>query len=141
MRLVNHNPVTKNRFPVVNTQKSTSKRKNMKNIIGILLLAGVLMACGSNTNKTETEKSDSTAVTAIDTTNTTQAIINVKGMTCTGCEKTVTDALKSVDGVVDAAASFKDGIAKVRYNKQKVDLATLAKAIEKKGYQVTGTQE
>ncbi len=113
----------------------------MKNIIGILLLAGILAACGSNTNKTEAEKSDSTAVTAIDTTNTTQAIISIKGMTCTGCEKTVTDALKSVDGVVDAAASFKDGIAKVRYNKQKVDLAVLAKAIEKKGYQVTGTQE
>jgi copper chaperone CopZ len=113
----------------------------MKNIIWILLLAGVLTACGSTANKTETENADSTKITAIDTLNTTQAIINIKGMTCTGCEKTVTEALKAVDGVVDAAASFNDGVAKVRYNKKKVELAALAKAIENKGYQVTGTKE
>ncbi len=59
----------------------------------------------------------------------------------TGCEKTVAEALKAVDGVVDAAASFNDGVAKVRYNKKKVELAALAKAIEDKGYQVTGTKE
>lgn len=62
--------------------------------------------------------------------------IEIEGMTCNGCEKTINKALKKLPGVMEVEASHKKGIATV-----KVDSSTFApneykKAIEKVGYKM-----
>ena len=61
--------------------------------------------------------------------------ITVKGMMCEHCEMRVSKALMGVDGVVSATASFKEGRAVVKMNKD-VDNALLKKAIEDQDYKV-----
>lgn len=60
--------------------------------------------------------------------------IPVEGMTCFTCEVTVSTALKKTDGVINAKASAKEGIASVNYNPNKTDIEQLIEAINKTGY-------
>lgn len=78
-----------------------------------------------------------TAVAKTNTTNVVEAKINIEGMTCTSCENTVDYSLKTTKGVLSATSSYKTGVAKVKYDKSKVNPEQLKKAIEEKaGYKV-----
>jgi len=78
-----------------------------------------------------------TAVAETNTDNVVEAKINIEGMTCTSCENTVDYSLKTTDGVLSATSSYKTGVAKVKYDKSKVNPEQLKKAIEEKaGYKV-----
>lgn len=61
--------------------------------------------------------------------------INVQGMTCGGCESSVTTALKDVPGVIHVVkVSHTEGIALVCTDNIKCDPAGLTKAITDKGF-------
>ena len=62
-------------------------------------------------------------------------IIQVSGMTCGHCQKTVKDALEALSGVAQAEVSFETGIAKVTLLSPETDDALRA-AIEDSGYTV-----
>ncbi|MFN8350077.1 MAG: mercuric transport protein MerTP [Flavobacteriales bacterium] len=62
-------------------------------------------------------------------------IIPVKGMTCTGCEHHVTDALASAVGVLQASASYVEEEAVVLIDPQIADTAALRSAIAGTGYE------
>ncbi|VVB87580.1 putative copper-exporting P-type ATPase A [uncultured archaeon] len=62
--------------------------------------------------------------------------IKIKGMMCGHCEKTVTEAAKSVKGVTKASSDFKKGEAKVSFDSSLTDLETIKKAIIDSGYEV-----
>jgi len=69
------------------------------------------------------------------------ARLDIKGMTCSGCEGSVTHALASKKGVVVAKASYESGSAEVTFQPSIVSVETLKKAIEAEvGYSVTGTK-
>ncbi len=68
-------------------------------------------------------------------------IIKIKGMMCGHCEKTVTEAAKSVKGVTKASSDFKKGEAKVSYDSNLTDLETIKKAIADAGYEVVEEEE
>ncbi|GBD93515.1 copper chaperone CopZ [bacterium BMS3Abin05] len=74
-------------------------------------------------------------------TSATTAELQIEGMTCTSCETSVNNALKSRQGVIWAESSFKDGKAEVEYDKNKVNITQLKKAIEKAGYKVTAVKK
>src|SRR3990172_236418 len=57
-------------------------------------------------------------------------------MMCGHCEKTVTEAAKSVKGVKKASSDFKIGVAKVSFDSSLTDLETIKKAIADAGYEV-----
>lgn len=57
--------------------------------------------------------------------------ITVKGMHCGGCEQTVEDALREVDGVTDAAADRETEEAAVSGT---ADADDLVEAVEAAGY-------
>jgi copper chaperone CopZ len=60
---------------------------------------------------------------------------DVKGMTCGGCESTITGALEKVDGVIKVLnVSHKDGMAVVAMDPTKVEDKFLASTINQKGY-------
>lgn len=68
-------------------------------------------------------------------------LIKIKGMMCGHCEKTVSDAAKSVKGVTRAISDFKKGQVKVSYDTSLTDLAEIKKAIAASGYEVIEEEE
>lgn len=67
-------------------------------------------------------------------------VIDVKGMTCSGCEAHVSGALMHVDGVVNAEASYEQGTATVTYDPSRTDLQQLFAAIDSTGYNALDTR-
>jgi len=59
--------------------------------------------------------------------------LKIEGMSCNNCATRVAKALREVPGVVDARVSVEDGTAQIDTSGE-VDAATLAGAVEKKGY-------
>ena len=66
------------------------------------------------------------------------AMINIAGMSCTGCEETITKGVTSLEGVQKASADYKLGKAWVTYDSTRVNSSQLIDVIEMKGYKVTG---
>ena len=64
-----------------------------------------------------------------------ETIINVKGMVCNGCENRVKNALKTIDGVEEVEANYKNGIVKVT-SKEEVEESALKEKIEDIGFEV-----
>ncbi len=69
-------------------------------------------------------------------TNIREETLQVSGMMCTGCEETVVNAVKSVDGVEDAVASYTDGTVKIKYDSETADMLFIRMAINNTHYQV-----
>ena len=63
--------------------------------------------------------------------------LQVRGMTCAGCARSVTSALQKVNGVASAEVSLDGGEAKVRFDPTRVSVAQLKAALEIAGYQAT----
>lgn len=61
--------------------------------------------------------------------------LNIKGMMCPHCEKTVKETLESIDGVATADVSHESGTAVVTLNFDVAD-DILKKAVQDKGYEV-----
>ncbi len=64
------------------------------------------------------------------------AVIKIKGMMCSHCEKAICDAALGVKGATKASADFKKGEAKVSFDTSITDLETIKKAIIASGYGV-----
>ena len=64
-----------------------------------------------------------------------RVVLQVEGMTCTGCEAKVERALEKIEGVQSVSADYKTGKVVVR-TKGKVDKAALRKAVDKTGFKV-----
>ncbi len=69
-----------------------------------------------------------------------RAVINIGGMTCAMCVKTVEKALGELDGVVEAEVNLGAEKAYVAYNPALSDLGDIKKAIEEAGYQYLGLE-
>ncbi len=70
--------------------------------------------------------------------NSTTTTLTIEGMTCTGCESSVNQAIKSENGVISCTASYKAGEATVKFDTSKTNIQKLAKALENKtGYKAT----
>ena len=64
-----------------------------------------------------------------------EIILNVNGMSCSGCENRVQNVIKNIDGIQDAIADHNTGKVKITLNKD-VSIDTLTDAIEDIGYEV-----
>jgi copper chaperone len=62
--------------------------------------------------------------------------LNVEGITCGGCEKSIKNALLAHDGVSDVNASHENGIVAIEFDESKVQLSALKQAIEDAGFDV-----
>lgn len=63
--------------------------------------------------------------------------LTIEGMTCTGCEHHIITTLEKQKGVLEALASFTDGTATVKFDKNKNTIKQLAMAVEREaGYKV-----
>src|SRR5680860_421339 len=65
---------------------------------------------------------------------------DVEGMTCSGCEAHVESEVNKLDGILSVKASYKSANTVVEYDRTKVDLAAIRKAINRTGYKVIDTK-
>jgi copper chaperone CopZ len=104
----------------------------MKQILIVVFAIGFLAACQSNTKKVESDsKAETTQVVEYETMEFT-----VTGMTCTGCENTIKNGLKQIDGVVEVEASHTNNKVTIKLEKDKVNREEIAQKIETIGYHV-----
>lgn len=62
--------------------------------------------------------------------------LQVRGMTCTGCEQRLGKALGRLDGVREVTADHTSGRVALRIDPDLVDRSALAERIETAGYEV-----
>lgn len=60
--------------------------------------------------------------------------LNIDGMTCGGCVKSVTKILEGVEGVAKAEVSLEHKTATVSFDADKTDAAALIEAVEDGGF-------
>ena len=66
----------------------------------------------------------------------TEITLKVEGMTCDGCETSVQNALKRLDGEIVADADSERGEVKVRFDDARVDIDALEDCVVSIGYDV-----
>ncbi len=66
-----------------------------------------------------------------------KATLNISGMTCGGCVRSVTKVIDALDGVVKSEVSLEQKRAVVDYDPGKLGVEQLKRAIEEAGYEVT----
>jgi copper chaperone len=62
--------------------------------------------------------------------------LNVEGLTCGGCEKSVRNALLAHDGVTEVTASHETGVVAIEFDDNQIEQAVLKQAIEDAGFDV-----
>lgn len=67
--------------------------------------------------------------------------LDINGMICSGCEASVKHAAGSLDGVLEADASYDSGTAIIKFDQGKVQQRDIEAAINKTGFTVAGTQK
>ena len=65
-----------------------------------------------------------------------KATLNIFGMTCGGCVRSVSSVLNALDGVVKADVSLDKKCAVVDYDAAKLNVDQLKHAVEEVGYEV-----
>lgn len=68
-------------------------------------------------------------------------VLQVNGMTCTGCEQRVGTVLRRVDGVREVSADHTTGRVEVRVGPELTDRAVLGERIKTAGYQVVDEEQ
>ncbi|WP_101259718.1 cation transporter [Labilibaculum filiforme] len=104
----------------------------MKKILFVLFVSACFVSCQSNTKKADGDsKAESTQVVEYE-----NIELTVSGMTCTGCENTIKNGLKQMDGVAEVEASHTNSKVTIKVVKDKVKREEIAKQIETIGYTV-----
>lgn len=67
--------------------------------------------------------------------------IKVYEMTCSSCENKVEKAVRNLDGVLSAKASFKDETAHIEYDDELCSLDEIKEYIEKSGYSIKSSED
>jgi copper chaperone len=66
-----------------------------------------------------------------------QELIAIEGMHCNGCVRSVTNALKRVEGVTEVEVSLEEKRARVTFDEVNVAFADLRTAVQEAGYSAT----
>ena len=72
----------------------------------------------------------------VESANIEQISMDVKGMTCAGCEEHVKNAAYKLEGVLEANASHAESSATIKFDKSKVSKEEVISAVNETGYQV-----
>lgn len=70
-----------------------------------------------------------------------QLYLNIKGMTCSGCEEHINHAASQIDGVITTEASYELGTANIKYDMSIIEKKEIIKAINATGYRTVENTE
>jgi copper chaperone CopZ len=62
----------------------------------------------------------------------------VEGMTCSGCERTVSKVIGNIEGVTSSKADLSSSTVTVEYNPSKVTIDKIKEAVNRVGYKFVG---
>lgn len=62
----------------------------------------------------------------------------VEGMTCSGCERTVSRVVGNLEGVTSSKADFKESTVTIEYDPAKVTIDKIKSAVNGVGYKFVG---
>ena len=100
-----------------------------------MLVAGAMMfACNNETKSSNEAASESQAVAA----EWVEVVLNVDGMTCTGCENAIKSGVESLEGIASVESSFEEGWTKVKYDMSLTSVEDIQGKITDTGYVVEG---
>lgn len=125
--------------PVDDCNCEVSEKKNFLNSKGFLWSITILsILMFSFPYYSNNFYSQTTIVqTDSDSTKTVKCTIDIKGMTCAGCENHVQSALLPLKGVSEAKASYKEGNAIIQVDTSKISISELKMKLEKEtGYKI-----
>ncbi|QIW16762.1 hypothetical protein A4G20_10700 [Pasteurellaceae bacterium RH1A] len=63
--------------------------------------------------------------------------LQVQGMTCGGCAKSVQKVLSALDGVSQVEVDWQAGLARLIFDPAKIEQAALIEAIEEAGFEAS----
>jgi copper chaperone CopZ len=106
----------------------------MKLFFIVFLLAAFMVGCSGKSTSTD----NATGVAGVSNKTATLAI---EGMTCTGCENTVQEAVTKIAGVSEVKASHLDSTAVVSFDSTQTSLTAIGDAITEAGYVFKGEKE
>jgi mercuric ion transport protein len=107
----------------------------MKFLITLIVLAVIAMGCGNSNPGSEQSSANS------EPTEFSELQLNVKGMTCEGCENAIIRSLDRLDGVYSSDATHEDELVTIKYDPDAVNPEQITEAITKTGYTVEGEIE
>lgn len=107
----------------------------MRFLITLIILALIAVGCGNSNTGSEQSSSKAEPVEF------SELRLDVKGMTCEGCENAIIRSLDRLDGVYSSDASHEDDLVTIKYDPDVVDLEQITEAITKTGYTVEGEIE
>jgi copper chaperone CopZ len=108
-------------------------------IIFLAVVFSLAAGCGKTEN-TDKSKDQNTGDQKLQTSASDKSIeIHASGMTCTGCENTIKDKVKEVDGVKDVTADYKSNLVKASYDPSKTNPEKIKEAIIAAGYKIEHT--
>ena len=64
-----------------------------------------------------------------------QETLNISGMDCASCAMTIDEELEELDGVKQATTSYRKQLTTVLFDQERVDVDTIARAIQDLGYE------
>lgn len=99
-----------------------------------VLLGLIIFNFGCNQPKNDPKKVQPDSTKAI------TAVLIVDGMSCTGCENTISSAVMQLGGVIEVRANHQSGSVEVTFDTTQVDLKSISEAITDKGYTVKGKE-
>lgn len=103
----------------------------------LLLILVSALSCGRSEKKTDV--SSETAVESVEAKSDLKVesmVLSVDGMTCTGCEKTVENAVAAIPGVKSAKASHTEKTTLIEFYEGELEKEKVTAAIKAAGYEV-----
>lgn len=70
-----------------------------------------------------------------------QLVLQVRGMTCTGCESRIQKVLGRLDGIADTTADHRSGEVRVLLDLEQSSAQDIAASITNAGYEITSNGE
>lgn len=132
-------PRTKEEIECVCEKDENPSFWQSKKFLGIVTVFAVLMlAFPSYSGIFFPNNNKADKVIVVNESDILSAELNIKGMTCTGCEHSVNAALNNSEGVLEVSSSYESGNATVKFDQSKVSVDQLAFNVEAAtGYKVT----
>ncbi len=104
----------------------------MKKLLYLIFVLMVAASCGNSSQNQTTTAMD------VEPENLTEIRLDVKGMTCSGCENSVKRSLNGQAGVYAAEASHESELVVVRFDPAAIGIDQIAESITRVGFEVIG---
>lgn len=107
-----------------------------KSFLGIVTIFAMLMLTFPYYGElfyTEIEKE----VIPIDKSNVQNLTLRIERMTCSSCERHITHSVNQLDGIINVSASYEKGNAEIEFDKSKMTIKDIEKAVSSTGYKIT----